>query len=228
MTCRSASRPSEQPRSRQGSTTRTATRRRIRAPVRHHRVHERREQPARLQFPFANAASASSAHASSSRSIEGTTSTTTPRESRTTGGERKAHARLRLRSCTSSRSTTPSRRRTSSRQVEPVAGAIALRRRCANGAVTDRHQPPGEESADRRLPGSNSTAAIGTLVEHRRPRERAHPVWSGHCKTTYRGPWCRWPRVGAAYDLTGHQAMVLRGGIGLFFDRPTATRSSAR
>ena len=28
------------------------------------------------------------------------------------------------------------------------------------------------------------------------------------------------PRVGAAYDVTGRQALVVRGGLGLFFDRP--------
>ena len=28
------------------------------------------------------------------------------------------------------------------------------------------------------------------------------------------------PRFGAAYDLTGAQRLVLRGGVGLFFDRP--------
>jgi hypothetical protein len=29
------------------------------------------------------------------------------------------------------------------------------------------------------------------------------------------------PRFGAAYDLTGSQSVILRGGVGLFFDRPT-------
>ena len=29
------------------------------------------------------------------------------------------------------------------------------------------------------------------------------------------------PRFGAAWDLTGNQHLVLRGGAGLFFDRPT-------
>ena len=28
------------------------------------------------------------------------------------------------------------------------------------------------------------------------------------------------PRFGTAYDLTGHQNIILRGGAGLFFDRP--------
>ena len=28
------------------------------------------------------------------------------------------------------------------------------------------------------------------------------------------------PRFGAAYDVSGHQTMIVRGGIGLFFDRP--------
>ena len=29
------------------------------------------------------------------------------------------------------------------------------------------------------------------------------------------------PRFGAAYDLTGKQTFVMRGGVGLFFDRPS-------
>ena len=28
------------------------------------------------------------------------------------------------------------------------------------------------------------------------------------------------PRFGVAYDLTGNQSVVLRGGVGLFYDRP--------
>ena len=28
------------------------------------------------------------------------------------------------------------------------------------------------------------------------------------------------PRFGAAYDLTGNQSLVFRGGGGLFYDRP--------
>jgi hypothetical protein len=39
----------------------------------------------------------------------------------------------------------------------------------------------------------------------------------------------RWrPRFGTAYDLTGQQNIVLRGGAGLFYDRPAATRSIAQ
>jgi hypothetical protein len=35
------------------------------------------------------------------------------------------------------------------------------------------------------------------------------------------------PRFGAAYDVTGHQKIVLRGGAGLFFDRPNANTTYA-
>jgi hypothetical protein len=34
------------------------------------------------------------------------------------------------------------------------------------------------------------------------------------------------PRFGMAYDLTGQQSMVLRGGIGMFYDRPSSTTFS--
>ena len=41
--------------------------------------------------------------------------------------------------------------------------------------------------------------------------------------TGYKWPALRaTPRFGAAYDLTGKQTMVLRGAVGLFFDRPSA------
>jgi hypothetical protein len=43
----------------------------------------------------------------------------------------------------------------------------------------------------------------------------------GIAKTGYTWPTLVFaPRFGAAYDLTGTQSLVLRGGVGLFFDRP--------
>ena len=44
----------------------------------------------------------------------------------------------------------------------------------------------------------------------------------GIAKTTYTWPALAVaPRFGMAYDVTGQQKMVLRGGAGLFFDRPS-------
>ena len=43
----------------------------------------------------------------------------------------------------------------------------------------------------------------------------------GIAKTTYTWPMLALaPRFGAAYDVTGKQAIVIRGGVGLFYDRP--------
>ena len=43
----------------------------------------------------------------------------------------------------------------------------------------------------------------------------------GIANTGYVWPWLGvTPRVGAAYDLTGKQKVVVRGSVGLFFDRP--------
>src|SRR5262249_38301927 len=41
-------------------------------------------------------------------------------------------------------------------------------------------------------------------------------------KTTYKWPMLRLgPRFGIAYDVTGQQKLVLSGGAGVFFDRPS-------
>src|SRR5207244_6706706 len=40
-------------------------------------------------------------------------------------------------------------------------------------------------------------------------------------KENYTWPWLMHaPRFGYAYDLTGTQRVVLRGGVGIFYDRP--------
>jgi hypothetical protein len=46
-------------------------------------------------------------------------------------------------------------------------------------------------------------------------------------KATYKWPAVVFgPRFGAAFDLTGEQKLVLRGGVGLFYDRPSSTTIS--
>ena len=48
-----------------------------------------------------------------------------------------------------------------------------------------------------------------------------HQAGHGIAKENTVWPKLGWaPRFGAAYDLAGTQKMVLRGGIGLFIDRP--------
>jgi len=71
--------------------------------------------------------------------------------------------------------------------------------------------------------GPNSTAAIGTLIAGTGNRTNGLVLsGQGIAKTTYTWPMVALaPRFGAAYDLTGHQTMVVRGGVGLFYDRPS-------
>ena len=72
------------------------------------------------------------------------------------------------------------------------------------------------------LLGPNSTLAIGTLVPGSgNPTNGLFLGGQGITDTTYTFPGLAIaPRFGMAYDLSGKQNMVLRGGIGLFHDRP--------
>ncbi|MBM3766989.1 MAG: carboxypeptidase regulatory-like domain-containing protein [Acidobacteria bacterium] len=73
------------------------------------------------------------------------------------------------------------------------------------------------------LLGPNSVVAIGTLVPGSGNATNGLFVsGNGIAKTTYEWPLLRpAPRFGMAYDLTGKQTIVLRGGGGLFYDRPS-------
>jgi hypothetical protein len=74
------------------------------------------------------------------------------------------------------------------------------------------------------LLGPNTAVAIGTLVPGSGDLLNGLvPSGQGPVpKTTYNWPMLRpAPRFGVAYDLTGKQKIILRGGIGLFFDRPS-------
>jgi hypothetical protein len=72
------------------------------------------------------------------------------------------------------------------------------------------------------LLGPNSAVAIGTLVPGTGSATNGLFVsGNGIAKTTYEWPLLRAaPRFGMAYDVTGKQTIVLRGGGGLFYDRP--------
>ncbi len=72
------------------------------------------------------------------------------------------------------------------------------------------------------LLGPNTTLAIGTLVPSSgNTTNGLFLSGQGIAKTTYTWPALRLgPRVGVAYDVTGEQKIVIRGGGGLFFDRP--------
>lgn len=74
------------------------------------------------------------------------------------------------------------------------------------------------------LLGPNTSVAIGTLVPGSgNPLNGLVKSGQGPVpKTTYNWPMLSpAPRIGVAYDVTGRQKIVLRGGAGLFFDRPS-------
>ena len=72
------------------------------------------------------------------------------------------------------------------------------------------------------LLGPNSTLAIGTLVPGSGSLTNGlYLGGQGIVDTTYTFPSLAFqPRFGAAYDVSGNQTLVLRGGVGLFNDRP--------
>jgi Carboxypeptidase regulatory-like domain len=72
------------------------------------------------------------------------------------------------------------------------------------------------------LLGPNSSVAIGTIVEGTgSPTNGLFAGGDGIVDTTYTFPALAFaPRFGMAFDLTGSQKMILRGGVGLFYDRP--------
>ncbi len=71
--------------------------------------------------------------------------------------------------------------------------------------------------------GPNSTLAIGALVPGTGNRTNGlYLSGQGITETTFNWPTIALaPRFGAAWDVTGEQRFVLRGGAGLFFDRPS-------
>ena len=71
--------------------------------------------------------------------------------------------------------------------------------------------------------GPNSTLAIGTLIPNTGVTTNGLvQAGKGIPITTYLQPALGLaPRFGAAYDLTGAQKVVVRGGGGLYFDRPS-------
>ena len=72
--------------------------------------------------------------------------------------------------------------------------------------------------------GPNSAVAIGTLVPNTGdPTNGIFATGQGIVDTNYKYPFLKAaPRVGAAWDVTGDQKYVVRGSVGLFFDRPPA------
>ncbi|MFL6113468.1 MAG: hypothetical protein ACJ786_19220, partial [Catenulispora sp.] len=73
------------------------------------------------------------------------------------------------------------------------------------------------------LLGPNTTVLIGQLVPSSGdPLNGILQAGQGISKATYSFPsLAAAPRFGTAWDITGNQHVVVRGGAGLFFDRPT-------
>jgi hypothetical protein len=76
--------------------------------------------------------------------------------------------------------------------------------------------------------GPNSSLAIGTLVpDTGNPTNGLIRQGQGIADTNFIWPRLVFaPRFGAAYDVSGTQRIVLRGGTGLFYDRPNASTTT--
>jgi hypothetical protein len=99
---------------------------------------------------------------------------------------------------------------------------------CSNGAATcsgNTLNAKNPRTGQVILPpvGANNTQVlIGTPIPGSgNPLNGIRQAGDGIAKTGYEWPTLVFgPRFGAAYDLTGTQSLVLRGGVGLFYDRP--------
>jgi hypothetical protein len=105
-------------------------------------------------------------------------------------------------------------------QWDPSAAPLLYMPACGNGAATC-----GNSSLVARDPATGQTvnrAAIGTVVPNSGDRTNGiRLAGDGINKASYVWPYMVFgPRFGAAYDVTGEQRVVIRGGVGLFYDRP--------
>jgi hypothetical protein len=99
---------------------------------------------------------------------------------------------------------------------------------CSNGAVsctgnTRNAMNPLTGQILTAAGAANTQAAIGTPVPGTGSVSTNGIVAAGQGISKYSYTWpaiVYGPRFGAAYDLTGNQSIVLRGGGGLFYDRP--------
>jgi hypothetical protein len=99
---------------------------------------------------------------------------------------------------------------------------------CSNGAVTCsgntlNAKNPATGAILTAAGAANTQAAIGTPVIGTGSLSTNGIIAAGKGISKYSYTWptlVLGPRVGAAYDLTGDQSVVVRGGAGLFYDRP--------
>ena len=109
-------------------------------------------------------------------------------------------------------------------QWSPGPGAAALHaglfgdgaaRAAAANRVADRSGEPDVRSA--RAPRSPSAPSCRTPACL--PTASFRPATGSRRKTTSRTRSCSGRAIGAAYDLTGTQTLVVRGSVGVFYDR---------
>jgi hypothetical protein len=98
---------------------------------------------------------------------------------------------------------------------------------CSNGAVvcsgnTKNAMDPLTGQILTANGAANTQAAIGTVIPNSGNLVNGiRQAGDGIANTSYVWPkLVVGPRVGAAYDLTGAQSVIIRGGAGLFYDRP--------
>jgi hypothetical protein len=85
-----------------------------------------------------------------------------------------------------------------------------------------RRRPAGQDPRTGALLGAGTSSLIGQVVIGTGSAANGM-VQAGHgiADTGYVWPWLGWaPRLGVAYDPSGRQRVVLRGSLGVFFDRP--------
>jgi hypothetical protein len=105
-------------------------------------------------------------------------------------------------------------------QWDPSAAPLLYLPACNNGAATC-----GNANRVARNPLTGefvASSAVGTVVPNSGDRTNGiRLAGDGIDKASYVWPYMVFgPRFGAAYDLTGSQQVVVRGGVGLFYDRP--------
>jgi hypothetical protein len=109
-------------------------------------------------------------------------------------------------------------------QWERTAAPVLYVAGCANGVspCTGTNRQAMNPQTGQFL-GPNTTLAIGTIVPNSgNITNGLVQAGKGIPLSTYLQPALGLaPRFGAAYDLTGRQQIVLRGGGGLYFDRPS-------
>jgi len=97
---------------------------------------------------------------------------------------------------------------------------------CANGAATcSGTTRQAMNPLNGTFLGPNSTLAIGTLVPNTGDRLNGIQIPGQDIAETHLTypALAMAPRVGAAWDISGKQTFIVRGGGGLFFDRPPAS-----